>query len=183
MKYKKMKRKSKLIIALAIIGIAFITQCAQQEQSEQSLQTPTQQEPSVQPLHTQTQHLIIKTGTYFGLCTGYCNEELSITSERVIFSKPSNDPDDAEYPPIIEEIFITDEERSNLVTSVNLDEFNALPDIIGCPDCADGGGEWIEISDGETNKRVDFEFGTSVPDIEDLIMKLRDLREDISSKH
>lgn len=178
-----MKRKSTLILSLVIIGIAFISQCAQQEQSEQRIQTPTQQEPSVQSLPTQTQHLIIKTVTYFGLCTGYCNEELSITSERVIFSKTSNDPDDAEYPPIIEEVSITNEIWSNLVASVNLDEFYALPDIIGCPDCTDGGGERIEISDGETTKRVDFEFGTSVPEIEDFLFKLRDLRENISSKH
>ena len=179
---KIMNRKATLSLALAMVGIAFITQCAQQEQSEQSLQTPTQQEPTVQPLQTPTQQLIIKTGTYFGLCTGYCNEELFINSERVIFLKTSNDPSDEEYPDIIEEVSITSEEWSNLVASVNLDEFNSLPDIAGCPDCADGGGEWIEISAGETTKRVDFEFGASVPEIDNLLKGLRDLREDISSK-
>ena len=38
------------------------------------------------------------------------------------------------------------------------DEVFALKEIIGCPDCLDGGAEWIEVScDGKAH-RVEFDY-------------------------
>ena len=51
-----------------------------------------------------------------------------------------------------------------------------LDDRIGCPDCADGGAEWIEIDSMDGVKRVTFENGQTVNGIEPLVEKLRQLR-------
>jgi hypothetical protein len=52
---------------------------------------------------------------------------------------------------------------------------------IGCPDCADGGGEWIEISNRHTSKKIVFEYNQSVPEINSLVTKLRRLRNKVAS--
>lgn len=52
-----------------------------------------------------------------------------------------------------------------------------LDSIYGCPDCADGGAEWIEIQDDQQIKKVTFEYGDTLAPIENLMLELRDLRE------
>jgi hypothetical protein len=49
---------------------------------------------------------------------------------------------------------------------------------IGCPDCADGGAEWIQVDWIDESKRVTFENGRMVEGIEKLIEKLRQMREE-----
>jgi hypothetical protein len=182
-KGEEMNRSGTATLSILTIATVFlISQCTLQGKLKKTQVQPTQHETPSQPVQTKAEKLIFRTGTYFGNCIGYCNEELIVTSERMFFSRTSNDPKDEKYPNIIEEVTITDEEWNNLLASVNLDVFYSLRPIFGCPDCADGGGEWIEISDGKITKRIDFEFDASVPKIDDLVKRLRELRQDISSK-
>ncbi len=60
---------------------------------------------------------------------------------------------------------------------MNLDIFQSLDDRIGCPDCADGGAEWVQIDWNNGNKRVTFENRQTVKGIEKLIEKLREMRQ------
>ena len=126
-----------------------------------------------------TQKLIIKTGTSFGECNGYCKEELTITQDNIVYIKSGWDNSLQE---IREEVEISDETWNSLSNALDKDKFESLQEIIGCPDCADGGAEWIEIDDGFLNKRVTFEYGASIPDIDNLVKELRDIRESVSSK-
>lgn len=126
--------------------------------------------------------LIINTGTYFGECVGYCIEELRMTPEKIVYSKKSS-VESEELPDIVRETAMSNEVWIELVASVDLDVFKSLPDTIGLPDHADQGGEWVEISDGISTKRIDFEYGASIPEIDSLVRRLRDLRQSISSKH
>lgn len=126
--------------------------------------------------------LMVKTGTYFGECLGYCNDQLVITPERILYSLMSN-VRDKEYPDITSEISIKRDDWNSLIALIDFETLVSLPDTIGCPDCADQGGEWIEISDGQHTKRVDFEFNASVHEIDDFVKYLRRIRTEISRAH
>jgi hypothetical protein len=123
----------------------------------------------------------IKTGTFFGHCVGYCNQEFIITPKKIIYTKTANSSDLSKNPDVVKEISISRAEWQNLVQSIDADKFTALPDTIGCPDCADGGGEWIEISNRHASKKIVFEYNQSVPEIKSLVKKLRNLRNQVTS--
>ncbi len=180
-----MKTKPSLSILFMIISL-LTAHCTQQQgleqfaQSPSSAEIPTPAQPAPEPPEPQ---FTIRTGTYFGLCVGYCQEELAISSLGLIYTQKSNEPNDAAYPDRVETVPFTTESWQGLGDKVDMAAFNALPTVIGCPDCADGGGEWVEISTGQTTKRVEFERDTSVPEIDDLLRELRKLREELSSKY
>ena len=56
-----------------------------------------------------------------------------------------------------------------------------MDEIIGCPDCADGGAEWIEITSGETSHKVTFEYNKSPDVFKSYIEILRSKLEEIDS--
>ena len=51
-----------------------------------------------------------------------------------------------------------------------------MPEIVGCPDCADGGGEWIEVNVAGESHRVTFGNGVKIDAIQPLIERIRSLR-------
>ena len=117
----------------------------------------------------------IKSGIFFGFCIGYCKSEIEIVNRDVVFIASSwSDPN---YPDIMLNDNISIQEWDSLIESVDMDSLLSLDDIIGCPDCADGGGEWIEITKVDTLKRVTFEYGETVESIQSLIEKVRVIRE------
>ena len=119
--------------------------------------------------------IAIKTGIFFGFCGGYCKSEVEIVNRDVVFIASSwSDPN---YPDTMLNGNISIQEWDSLIESVDMDSLLSLNDIIGCPDCADGGGEWIEITKVDTLKRVTFEYGETVEPIQSLIEKVRVIRE------
>ena len=54
--------------------------------------------------------------------------------------------------------------------------FQSLDDVYGCPDCADGGAEFIEIIYDGVAKQVTFDAYTEIDGIQELTILLRDLR-------
>ena len=119
--------------------------------------------------------IAIKTGIFFGMCGGYCKSEVEIVNRDVVFIASSwSNPS---YPDTMLNGNISIQEWDSLIESVDMDSFLSLDDIIGCPDCADGGGEWIEITKVDTLKRVTFEYGETVESIQSLIEKVRVIRE------
>lgn len=63
---------------------------------------------------------------------------------------------------------------------LDLNTFFGFPETIGCPDCADGGAEWIEIelNDGEKHK-VTFEFHDEPSELENYVTRLREMKENV----
>ncbi|CAF3952062.1 unnamed protein product [Rotaria sp. Silwood1] len=122
--------------------------------------------------------LSISSGTSFGRCIGYCRKSITVTSTppQVSISKKANF-NQASYPPVYAKLPLTSSEWISLVNLVNLETFQSLDDRIGCPDCADGGAEWLQINWANGSKRVTFENGKTVKDIEKLIAKLRQMRQ------
>ena len=52
--------------------------------------------------------------------------------------------------------------------------FRNLEEVIGCPDCADGGAEWIEITTKDLNHKVTFEYNNEPEEMQDYIEILRE---------
>ena len=66
----------------------------------------------------------------------------------------------------------------------SLADYNAikdLPERIGCPDCADGGAEWLELSRSNETKRVTFEPPAGLPQQAALLAELKKLYEELNT--
>jgi hypothetical protein len=132
-------------------------------------------------MNTSANLSMIRMGTYLGECLTHCNETLIIAPEKTTYSVTSNvqDPQNLD---IIEEMDTQSSDWSELEALVDWRRFSTLPSTIGQPDAADQGGEWVEITSGGTAKRVDFEMNASVPEIDPLLRKLREVRIELSQK-
>lgn len=122
---------------------------------------------------------MIRTGTYLGECFIHCNETLTITPDKTFYTLTST-VKDPQYPDIKVERETARKDWGELQWLINWDKFRMLPSSIGQPDSSDQGGEWVEITIGGEVKRVDFEMNASVPEIDALIQKLREMRNAIS---
>ena len=113
-------------------------------------------------------------GSSFGMCVGYCKNSLSISNEKVIFEKSKNgsSPDTKTCTSVISVA-----EVNAIKASIDVNKLQSLPEIIGCPDCADGGAEWVSITtDGKTRKVV-FEYGRAPEALAEAVVKLRVIKE------
>ena len=124
------------------------------------------------------QEIRIDSGTSFGECTGYCIFQLIIENGNAHFVAYSwwDVLSFTDFTDLVLDIVLTDTEWNNILSYINFDYFQTLDDVYGCPDCADGGTEWVEISIDNEIKKVTFEAYTEVNGIEDLILILRELR-------
>lgn len=114
-------------------------------------------------------------GTSFGMCAGYClNNVVIITDGKVAFSK-SNNGINPTTKTCTKDIAETD--INVLKTLVDIDKFSKLPEVIGCPDCADGGAEWVSLRLNGEIKKVTFEYGREPEELKDMVAKLREIKE------
>ena len=116
--------------------------------------------------------LPLVSGTSFGMCGGYCVTELRIDSLSATLTETSQVLD---LPARTRTLPLSLAEWVGLQALVDTATFRSLEGVHGCPDCADGGAEWIQI---ETNPpvRVTFEYGAMLDGIEDLQAAIRELR-------
>lgn len=115
-------------------------------------------------------------GTSFGMCVGYClNNVAIINSGKVTFTKSANgiSPNTKTCTKAI-----GDFDFKALKALVSVAEFNQLPEVIGCPDCADGGAEWVALKLEGRLKKVTFEYGNAPEALKDLVVKLREIKEE-----
>jgi len=97
------------------------------------------------------ENIVVKSGSFFGECIGYCSRELDLTKNEIIYSAATwnSSQQKKSYENILSRT-----EWESLKSKIDLDSFGKLDSVIGCPDCADGGGEWIEIKYFEKTKKV-----------------------------
>lgn len=112
----------------------------------------------------------IKYGTSFGMCVGYCKNELAIIGNEATFTKRKNGD---EKESITCKSNLSEDALNAIGDHINLNQFNSLPALIGCPDCADGGAEYVEINSGGKVKRVTFEYGNPPKQLADLVAILK----------
>ncbi len=117
----------------------------------------------------------ITFGTSFGACAGYCIQTLELIDGKAVKTviprvNPNLEEKSCEKPI---DSFVP------ISSMVDLESFAKLEETIGCPDCADGGAEWIEITTSEGSKKVTYEFGEAPSAIKSFIKDLRKLYEEL----
>lgn len=133
---------------------------------------------SVLMINGENDILSISSGTSFGKCVGYCRQSINIMSNpfQVIAIREANF-NQGSFPPTRMKFPFTSTEWNELINLVDLITIQSFDDITGCPDCADGGAEWIQIDWNNGSKRITFENRQTVEGIEKLVEKLRDMRQ------
>jgi hypothetical protein len=132
----------KTFFVTLFIGAVFITACTAIGEEVKS--------------QGQTQPMIIKGGFSFGECNKNCKATVVVANNKVTYSSLKNGAN-APLKECSENI--APAVVAGLTASVNFDVFLNLPATIGCPDCNDGGAEWIELSMGSSAHKVTFEYG------------------------
>ena len=117
---------------------------------------------------------VISSGTFFGECGGYCKNEIEIRKNKVTFT--ASGWDSLSYPNKTIHGKISKTQFNTLVNLIDSKKIISLDNVIGCPDCVDGGGEWIEIDNIFIHKKITFEYGDTIESIQDLIDKIREIR-------
>lgn len=119
----------------------------------------------------------INYGVSFGFCVGPCRREMKLVNDVNLFTIFYTEGRGAvggtpkEYQEKISQNFAND-----LIQNIDYESFSKLNEVIGCPDCADGGSEYLEIIKGNSKHKVVFEFGKSPKEIEKLVTILREKR-------
>jgi hypothetical protein len=111
----------------------------------------------------------IKHGTSFGMCVGYCSGENTYTSEKAVFVGSGHNLKTLTYTKPL-----STEKWEAFKSKVDREAFFDLSQTIGCPDCADGGAEWLEIETSLGQKhKVTFEYRKEPDTLRELVALLR----------
>lgn len=128
---------------------------------------------SATPAPTEVRQIVSTTS--FGMCVGYCTTRLEISEGQAVLIRDGrsgrgspNRPDQRFTQTLTQAEW---QEFARLAARANLD---ALPETIGCPDCADGGAESLSINGERT---VTFDFGASLTEAQPLLERVRALRQ------
>ncbi len=122
--------------------------------------------------------ITFKTGTSYGFCAGYCFNELSVNDNlSTLFTKSSIYPGPEDYPTVQIDSIVSQTTYDSLLLALSNSDFFSLQDTLSdCLDCADGGAEWVEIIEGGSSKKVVFDAGAEVKEMEALLKLLRELK-------
>jgi hypothetical protein len=115
----------------------------------------------------------IRTTTSSGFCLGYCLATLEVTASGMTLLEESPR---GGLPPVRRTAEISTSEWRQLTVSVSRASFEALPATVGCPDCADGGAESLEVISRDWQDGVTFELGAAMPQLQPLLEMMRSLR-------
>lgn len=122
---------------------------------------------------------VIRYGTSFGECMGDCYKETSITKYQATLRVQEYQQGKQTELQVRAEKDLTVQDFDQINSLVDTDIIQALPETIGCPDCADGGAEWIEIQSLEMHKKVTFEYLNEPNSLKDLVTGLRELQNNL----
>ncbi|MBA2669036.1 MAG: hypothetical protein H0U67_01530 [Gemmatimonadetes bacterium] len=114
--------------------------------------------------------VLLRSGTSFGMCSGYCIFELVVRDGSATYTRTSRTP--SQYPRMTQTVSLSEAEFESLRTAASSPSFRELQSVYGCPDCADGGAEWLAI-DGWV---VTLEYGADLEPIRPLLHEVRALR-------
>lgn len=110
-------------------------------------------------------------GTSYGHCRGYCIKEELYTADKLVYTQYNRDS--ANFPKKEVVNTYTAEELNALFASIDPEKWKSLPETIGCPDCADGGAEYIEIRTKNATKRVMFDAHSDPEGLAEALVLLR----------
>lgn len=124
----------------------------------------------------------IVSTTSFGMCLGYCTTRLEISEGQAVLVREARGGRGAPQN-LPEQRFTTTlsasewQEIQRLAANADL---SALPDTIGCPDCADGGAETLSINGDRT---LTFDFRAPIAEAGPLLDRIRALRDRLTPQN
>ena len=121
----------------------------------------------------EAENAVLRWGTSFGMCAGYCREDLAVDSMHVRLTRSAWR---AELPQSVAQRPFDGDSLARLLRAIDIDALRALQPVYGCPDCADGGAEYVELQTATFTKRVEYEFGREPEQLRALVRELRALR-------
>ncbi len=107
----------------------------------------------------------LSSGWYFGECWGDCQGRLDLASDGSFVFETFGWEDEV-YLSVAGNL--TDDTLTDIEEAYDELERVGLESVYGCPDCADGGGEYVEFASGVDPLRIDWEFGNSPEEIKGL---------------
>jgi hypothetical protein len=114
-------------------------------------------------------------GTSFNMCVGYCTTILTVRGTTAQLTETSHG--DSRFPRRVRALELTDTEAKRIRTLANADDVKRVEGVHGCPDCADGGAEWIAVRAGRTTIEARYDFRRTLDPIAELQTELRALRQ------
>lgn len=145
-----------------------------------SRKAPTAQSRSA--ADSSARRTVIKTGVYYGERFVDNEESLAVAADGIEYSLKSYAKDES-YPDLHKDLPLDEALWKDLLARVDIEAIKQLPAKLGEPDARDQGGEWIEVSQGGFQKRIDFEAGADVPEVHPLLDEVRKLRAKVSAEH
>jgi hypothetical protein len=119
----------------------------------------------------------VASTTSFGMCVGYCKTTLEISEKEAVLTREAwgrgagaNLPLERTTAPI------SAQEWQEIATAAAAAKIDALPERIGCPDCADGGAESLTIEGPGRAKTITFDHGAAIAEAQPLLDRVRALR-------
>ncbi len=127
--------------------------------------------------------LSIRFGTTFGFCLGYCNETLTLDAATMEMSRTGRG-ENGTLPELRFQLVQDSTRWSALVSKwqESSSRFSELDEVIGCPDCTDGGAEWIEVRTSGGTKKVTYEYGSELDGLGDFQRHLRSLMQEMKMR-
>lgn len=123
----------------------------------------------------------ISYGTSFGECLGYCIHEMTIEPNEIGIVKKGWDMEGA-LPEKNITVNFTQAEFDSLFNSLDFSKFQLLDTIIGCPDCADGGAEWVEVISNAEKHKVVFEYYNEPEEIKQFVKSVRNYFDSVKTQ-
>jgi len=117
--------------------------------------------------------------TSFGMCVGYCTTELAITEGQATLTRLARGGRGApqNLPPQTYSMPLSVSEWQDIQRLAAVADFDALPDVVGCPDCADGGAEGLTVEAASGAESVSLEFRAEVRELQPLLTRVRAIRD------
>jgi len=126
---------------------------------------------------SQTEIRRIVSTTAFGMCVGYCTTRLEISEGRaVLLREGRSGRGEVAGPDLRYEAALSPGEWEEFVRLAANTDMNALPPVIGCPDCADGGAETLTIEGDGAPESVTIEYNAHITAAQPLLDRIRALR-------
>lgn len=99
---------------------------------------------------------LLGAGWSFGMCLGLCNADLVVQEEGLVLTARDRENEEPLYE---NRGSLTEKGLERIGAAVDRLSGVALDPVYGCPDCADGGAFYLELTRDGVSTRHDMEFG------------------------
>lgn len=126
----------------------------------------------------------IRSGSSFGHCAGYCHEELELVGVHGRYERRAwRSPDGTTPAPKTLRTVLPQQTWVKLMRLAEQLQLTKPNEVIGCPDCAEGGSEWIELQSQSGAKRnIIFDYHRYPTKAGELGQQLASLRETMAEQ-